>query len=239
VIQAPLFKIQFINQGTGWAMGEDGEILRTTDGGDHWLGKAIPTKGGLRALYFSDALNGWVVGSEGEAYRTTDGGETWKQRGPRTAIPNWRNRTATFVSVRFINSRLGFIGAHVVPKKEGGSPQQGILLKTEDGGASWSSILVSPDEALFRAQILSPAEISVVAGFGEKLFHTLDGGRSWMISKPVSDGGAVTIVCFTSPNFGWLVVSYGMYYDKLLYTSDGGRTWINTKLEGAIAAPTR
>jgi photosystem II stability/assembly factor-like uncharacterized protein len=230
--QSPLVQIQFIDTNKGWALGEDGQMLRTTDGGDHWQAKGIRAKGWLHSLHFADSLNGWVVGEEGQAYRSSDGGITWQSRGASvlSAIGNLADRIATFRAIRFIDSRIGFIAASVVPKKEGHVPNQGFLLSSRDRGASWSTIVVPGESGILSAQFLSSAEVWVVAGLGEKLFHTLDGGKTWIGVQPVSDGGMVTLVYFVDRKLGWCVVSYGMSSDELFYTIDGGDTWTKGRL---------
>jgi len=75
----PLFRVIELPDGSGWAVGAAGEVMRHQPGETAWkrakLGQDVLTW--LRGLSFSDQQNGWMVGGYGLIYRTTDGGKTW------------------------------------------------------------------------------------------------------------------------------------------------------------------
>ena len=75
----PLFRVLELPDGSGWAVGAAGEVVRHQPGETAWkrakLGQDVLTW--LRGLSFSDQQNGWMVGGYGLIYRTTDGGKTW------------------------------------------------------------------------------------------------------------------------------------------------------------------
>ncbi len=75
----PLFRVLELPDGSGWAVGAAGEVMRHQPGETAWkrakLGQDVLTW--LRGLSFSDQQNGWMVGGYGLIYRTTDGGKTW------------------------------------------------------------------------------------------------------------------------------------------------------------------
>lgn len=77
----------------GWAVGEDGGILRTVDGGVNWSATTI-TGGNSNPLYdvaFVPGTNtGWAVGAGGTVLRTTDGATWTKTTGsaPDTTSPS-------------------------------------------------------------------------------------------------------------------------------------------------------
>jgi photosystem II stability/assembly factor-like uncharacterized protein len=62
-----------------WAVGDRGNYVVSTDGGDTWTAKpnAIHTKGWLISVAFVDENTGWVVGKSGAVFKTVDGGEKW------------------------------------------------------------------------------------------------------------------------------------------------------------------
>ena len=65
----------------GWAVGENGVILHTSDGGESWKDQTSGTEETLRSVAFADEKNGWAVGGDfgvGAILRTSDGGETWE-----------------------------------------------------------------------------------------------------------------------------------------------------------------
>ena len=72
-----LLGVYFTDNNTGTVVGNDGAILRTTDGGQNWTPQTSGTINQLRAVWFADANTGTVVGDLGTILRTTDGGQTW------------------------------------------------------------------------------------------------------------------------------------------------------------------
>ena len=58
----PLNDVCFIDANNGWAVGEYGTIIRTTDGGDNWTVQLQGKTYALNGVYFTDANNGTVVG---------------------------------------------------------------------------------------------------------------------------------------------------------------------------------
>lgn len=71
-----LFDVQFIDNQTGWAVGEIGTILKTTNGGQTWQTQTSSTTNDLHCFHFSNAQNGWAVGRGGTILHTSTGGVT-------------------------------------------------------------------------------------------------------------------------------------------------------------------
>jgi photosystem II stability/assembly factor-like uncharacterized protein len=75
----PLYSVTEFPDGTAWAVGAAGEVIRKGPGDAAWarakIGQDVLTW--LRAIHFSDPQNGWIVGGFGLIFRTTDGGKTW------------------------------------------------------------------------------------------------------------------------------------------------------------------
>ena len=57
-----LFGVHFIDENIGWAVGENGTIIRTSDGGENWLELSCGTVNDLKDVFFLDSQNGFVVG---------------------------------------------------------------------------------------------------------------------------------------------------------------------------------
>ena len=90
-IEGDLRGISFADDNIGWAVGDNGIILRTTDGGATWTRQEMPDPpegfptrwlGAFKKtqLWRVRALNpetAWIVGSGGIAFVTRDGGTTW------------------------------------------------------------------------------------------------------------------------------------------------------------------
>ncbi len=67
----------FLDSQRGWAVGEAGTVLSTSDGGATWVPVGVPTSSDLTDVTFVGAEIGFIVGEAGTVLRTTDGGVTW------------------------------------------------------------------------------------------------------------------------------------------------------------------
>jgi photosystem II stability/assembly factor-like uncharacterized protein len=77
---ATLTRVRFIDAKTGWAIGYDGTLLGTRDGGEHWSLLQHDAEWGkpYYDLRFFDANNGLLAGANGILKRTADGGNSWQ-----------------------------------------------------------------------------------------------------------------------------------------------------------------
>ncbi|TMA84819.1 MAG: hypothetical protein E6J77_12435, partial [Deltaproteobacteria bacterium] len=75
----PLLRVTELSDGSGWATGLAGEVMRREPGESVWhrakLGQDVLTW--LHGISFSDQQHGWLVGGYGLIYRTTDAGKSW------------------------------------------------------------------------------------------------------------------------------------------------------------------
>ena len=69
--------VYFTDSQTGWAVGEFGVILQTTNGGINWSGQMSEPLCTLGCVYFYDDQIGWAVGYKNVILKTTDGGTNW------------------------------------------------------------------------------------------------------------------------------------------------------------------
>jgi photosystem II stability/assembly factor-like uncharacterized protein len=74
----PFFEVRLFPDGSGWAIGAAGQVVRREPGQGGWrtadLGQPVFTW--LRGMFFLDRQNGWLVGGYGLILHTTDG-EMW------------------------------------------------------------------------------------------------------------------------------------------------------------------
>ncbi|RJG27167.1 WD40/YVTN/BNR-like repeat-containing protein [Massilia cavernae] len=141
--------------------GQRGHILYSDDG-QNWTQADVPLSSDLTALYFPSAQRGWAVGHEGVILHSADGGATWTKQldGKQAAAllsrhygkpadPNdpaaqrlqqdadafaAQGADKPFLDVWFEDDKRGFvIGAF------------NLILRTEDGGQSWTPWLDRTD----------------------------------------------------------------------------------------------
>ena len=114
-----LLGVYFTDNNTGTVVGNDGVILRTTDGGQNWTPQTSGTINQLRAVWFADANTGTVVGDLGTILRTTDGGQNW--------VSQTSGVSELLLGVSFTD-----------PSNGTAVGQLGTIVKTTDGGQTWT-----------------------------------------------------------------------------------------------------
>ncbi len=120
--------IYFIDENTGWAGG--GVIMKTEDGGMTWRTQLEPAV--VREFYFVNCMYGFAVGGD-KILKTTDGGSTW------TDVTPDDDRIVDLRSVQFFDESSGWVtGRGKEERINGKTYKHSILLKTTDGGESWS-----------------------------------------------------------------------------------------------------
>ena len=67
----------FVNRSRGWAVGAEGQVFVTRNGGRTWTPQQSNTTADLFDVKFLDELEGWAAGANGTLLHTTDGGARW------------------------------------------------------------------------------------------------------------------------------------------------------------------
>jgi photosystem II stability/assembly factor-like uncharacterized protein len=200
--------VQFISEQEGWAVGYNGIIIYTDNGGETWDIQHDDISELFWNVYFIDDHEGWVVGRS-SIYHTTDKGNTW-QKQTRPSV------MGDLTDVYFINHDTGWIvGTHK------------IVLKTTDGGDNWIKIMnsISTENSFHSVCFVDELNGCAVGAinFCDNGFvmTTRDGGLTWLDTSPVDAGGFQKVI-FTDSLTGW-ICGYG---NELQKTEDGGKTWI-------------
>ena len=76
--ETPVRAVHFVDDGEGWAVGDQGAIFHSVDGGESWERQESGTDyTDLRDVFFVDGQGGWAVGKSGLILKTLTGGKTW------------------------------------------------------------------------------------------------------------------------------------------------------------------
>lgn len=196
-----LYGLYFLNEQTGFAIGDSGTILKTIDKGKTWTSINSGANAGLNEITFVSSTKGFIVGNSGTFLKSTDGGSSWSFQ---SGITNLTLNGICFIN----NSNTGFMVGDV-----------GLILKTTDGGSNWntknSGVVYSLSSVAFANDTLGFA-----VGSGGTLLKTIDKGENW---TPVNLGMTEVLsdIIFTGNNSGYIAGNIG----KIFKTTDNGMNW--------------
>jgi len=247
--QPVIQEMDWLSEEEGWVLA-DGDLLWTEDGGLTWTDRT-PAGVELVAVSFRDQQDGWALPypSQGEdylAYHTSDGGSTWQMQSMPVPEGDWQP-----LQISFIDPVNGWASYRLMT---GNIFSLGKLLKTEDGGNTWTALDLPIGEEVFFENPLSGW---TAGGVGEnELYITADGGLTWQPENPKTTNlpannlfgsdvqsagqptGQVEQLTFVTAKTGWAVAAEGTCQGEkgspdfacqqnsvLLKTVDGGATW--------------
>ncbi len=204
-----LLGVDFISKTLGWAVGENGTILHTRNGGVKWNAQSHPTHL-LYDVCLTMQNHAYVVGDRGAIMQSVDDGANWKAQDSRTA--------ECFSATHFVSHEEGWAAA-----------ETGVILHTIHSGEIWL-----PQESNTQQDLLAiffvDKDYGWAAGSAGEIVHTINGGMTW---TPQKSGVSVNLfdIHFTSKSQGWVVGLFG----TLLFTLDGGENWYESSLSQQLS----
>jgi len=156
-----LKSIAFINSLKGFAVGDQGVILTTTNGGTSWTSVASPVQRDFNAITFISSDTGYIVGgtasglfSRATILITVNGGSDWnvltdQQRG-------------IFNDISFADASVGYIVG-----------DRATVLQTTDGGRNWMPVVVDTTltgNECFNVVKFYNRNFGAIGGKGGKLY---------------------------------------------------------------------
>lgn len=207
-----LYNLHFVDENTGWVVGYYGLVLFTDDGGETWQDQSVELTSSIYSVDFGTSDQGMFVGTYGFIYGTGNAGREWHS--VRTA-EQW-----DLNDIYFANANTGWaIGEN--------SQNEGVVLKTTEGGNSWSEVAANSDwDNLSEIYFLND-QVGWVAGKLSNghgmLLSTDDGGATWTTEIGTEDGysGFLAFQFNVDENLGWITGEEG----TILSTTDGGNSW--------------
>jgi photosystem II stability/assembly factor-like uncharacterized protein len=167
-VRTTLNAVTFVGASTGWAVGHDGAILATSDGGENWTLQRFDTSTDrpLFSVKFLDAKRGVAVGLWSLVLTTSDGGATWNTvqlPPPLNGGKADRNLLRVFADV----NGLLFVAA-----------ERGTVLRSKDGGATWTYHDTGYQGSLWTGTGIAGGAI-LVGGLRGSLYRSSDQGETW------------------------------------------------------------
>ena len=228
-ITSSLRDVYFIDEFSGWAVGDSGVVLATTDGGKVWTkDNKLPGNPSLEQIQFVDANTGFVAGdlytkittysiAQAQVFKTTDRGIHWE----RCNVTSDTN--LSFNGLQFLNPKVGYIGLNNIGPTSYAA-RKGVLLKTTDGGATWSTLREKSLLLLMTSVFASEAEgysfwsPSIDNFDNTDVDITRDSGKTWTGIGTI-EAELVSKSFYKSPNNFWAI---GF---KTSLSRDSGRSW--------------
>lgn len=211
--QRNLWAVYFTDSQHGWAVGEQGTLLSSSDGGAYWQEQDSHTQESLRAIFFlPDGLRGWVAGDGGTILATLDGGKSWQTQ---------HDGSEVLVALLFQAD-----GLHGWAFSFNGS-----ALVTEDGGKTWR-LNEKIHLKLWATHQFLPDGHGWTAGDSGDIQTTTDFGEHWQKQTSPTKKGLKAVHFQADGRRGWIVGNEG----TLLTTKDGGKHWQEIRATGTTLA---
>src|SRR5262249_46832676 len=124
-------------------------------------------------------------------------------------LPQASGLSVALSDVSFVDATHGWAAGSTCPDPSCASPR-GVVLRTLDGGAHWTSEPVGDVPPLNGIHFVDATHGWAVGSTPGVLLSTDDGGLTWRVATPPQAGG-LTKVAATDPNHAW-ALSDGTVY---------------------------
>ncbi|MBK9330807.1 MAG: T9SS type A sorting domain-containing protein [Ignavibacteria bacterium] len=172
-VTSALFNCVFTDSLNGWAAGEEGVIIHTSDGGTNWIIQSNPVNYYINDIFFINKNTGWCVSNEfllngTTLIKTTNGGNNW-------VAESFPDSTVFFRTIYFLDSLNGYLAGFF-----------GKIYKTTDGGDNWFPTVT--DTSNFSQYPINKIEfLNAQTGFAcggiidiaGVIWSTFDSGLTW------------------------------------------------------------
>ena len=192
-----------------WAVGLNGRVLRTTDGGQTWEERDTGTTQSFFDVYTTGGGGGaghgcWVVGAQGKVLHSTDGGASWN---------DCDFTTANLYAVAVVDPETVWVAG-----------AGGLIARSSDGGGTWEYGVSGTAEPIYDLSFFDE-ERGWACGYDGTILATADGGATW---EKEESGTTQTLrsISFFDGLTGIAVGANG----TMLRTTDGGTTWTSVSV---------
>ncbi|MFC1731564.1 YCF48-related protein [candidate division KSB1 bacterium] len=201
-VTSQMHSTYFTNYNNGYAVGRNGTILKTTDGGSIWNTQTSPTSTHLLSVYFTNANTGYTV-SGNSILKSSNAGVTWALQ----------NTTQAGFAVYFPSPLVGYVVGDF-----------GSVVKTITASVTWVDLTstTGTTEDLYGVYFIDD-NVGYAVGKNGAIIKTTNGGQTW---STLTSGTTYNLmdVQFTNSNTGYAIgadVTSGV----ILKTTNAGVTW--------------
>jgi len=192
---AGLWGVYFINDNTGWIVGDKGTVRKTTNSGLNWVQQITDSTDYLNQAYIINSNTGWITGNY--LYKTTNSGNNW----------NKINGILGSFAIYFLNDNTGFITTFY-----------SHIYKTTNSGLNWVDMYNGGEQTYIFDITFCTNDVGYAAGesSAEGVLKTTNGGNNWS-SVYHSD---LKTIYFKNSNTGW-----AGGFSTILKTTNSGQNW--------------
>lgn len=241
----------YVSGSTQYVVGGDrftrATILVSSDSGNNWVVNNITEAGkGLYGVSANTHGNVYVCGFDAKLIWSNDDGKQWHF----VQMSNWQpfkdiefvgaNKALAISGVSYNSGGIGILDSTgsilhwdsvateyndiaMADANIGYIAGYGVVMKTSDGGNTWSYLDIKNDN--FTALSIINKNNVWTCGVGGSIWHTSDGGNTWQRKRNgnnlLKTKYHLHDILFIDDNNGWCVGEGGL----VMYTKDGGEHW--------------
>ncbi|MCX6158556.1 MAG: YCF48-related protein [Ignavibacteriae bacterium] len=250
VLYSHLSDVKFVDRYTGWVSGNQGIVMKTTNGGQNWIEQNTGvTNKILKSICAVNSNVVYIAGYFETILKSTNSGTNWEtiKNGPY-------GEGHSYEGVYFINENTGWIcgsGSLIFKTTNGGvsfdsvnipvgylydiyfrNANEGLvcgeaasMYKTTNGGLNWQEIPMVPNglplSNFYRMTFFNSNTGYTQGIYTNKVFKTTNFGSSWDSIASVQGAGDTYTICFPNEMTGWCAGSDGLIFK----TTNGGYNW--------------
>jgi photosystem II stability/assembly factor-like uncharacterized protein len=204
--------IKFIDINTGWAVGNSGVVLKTTNGGANWnqVNTGFSNNNYCIQIY---SENIFYIGSTNSRYlKTTNAGVNW------ISLISDPNTSGYIGSLNFLSEQSGYASWNTGSSND-------YLYRTSNGGLNWNFTgqLIASGKLFFYNGTNKGWIVGVATPFNfdlQNFGYTTD-GVNWTY-KIIGDAGKLNGIHFITSTQGYTVGNNG----KIYKSTNGGLNWV-------------
>ncbi|RKY95132.1 MAG: hypothetical protein DRQ01_00595 [Ignavibacteriae bacterium] len=213
-----LRNLYFIDAQTGWAAGEDGTIIHTSDGGDSWIVQNSTVPSFIVDIFFINKNLGWALAFRDIfpfgtiILKTTNGGNTW-------IAEDYPDDNAFMNTVFFFDSLNGWVGGTYIA----GTTNGGVTWVEADVDSSMISGLPVYNFNFYNKQFgYACGGYLDLAGV---IWRTTDYGESWSATGVSPDQVFDLYIIDSLNTIGLSGDPEGFFGTGNIITTDAGANW--------------
>ncbi len=194
----------FTNRMLGFGLGQDGMLVRTSDGGENWNDISFGSRNHF-AMHGPTPDDLWM-GANQRILHSADQGDTWTEK---LSLPGGN-----------VNDIFAINDQRVIA-----AITSGVILLTMDSGLNWDTVYNAG--ALLKSIAKIDDQRYMITGFNGTILRSEDQGQTWTpLTAP--DATLQYEQSYFLDGTGWLVTS--SFKNQMWSTHDNGDTWIPINL---------